>query len=281
MLCVLFKIAFYILVQNEPFNIRRTVNEIFGFNDYTWYMSMYFGLFLMIPFLNLLWKNLPDDKTKKSLIIVLLLLTVIPSVFNSFSYLTPGALLNPTMTNQQDKLFPDWWEMIFPLTYYFLGGYIREKTEDKKYSAVKSLILFTALSVSLLFCGAYNIWRSRPYAQIIGPWADWRGWQNFILATLIFLFIRSISFNRLPDIVKILIGKISKLTYAAFIVSYVVDLYVYGIVNNHYEYFYEKFHLIVLCVPIVFLISLLIALIIEAVAALMKSGLATMKMRHK
>ncbi len=267
-LCVLFKIAFYVFVQNNSYNLRGVINEILGFKDYTWYMSMYFGLFLMMPFLNLLWKNLPDDKAKRSLIIVLLLLTVVPSVFNSFSYLTPGAFLHPTMTKQWDKLFPDWWEMIFPLTYYFLGGYIREKTENRKFSAVKTLILFASLSISLLFCGAYNIWRSKPYAQIIGPWADWRGWQNLLLATLIFLFFKSINFNRLPDLLRSAIGKLSKLTFAAFIVSYAVDLYVYGIVNDRYEYFAQKVHLIIICVPIVFTISLLIAFAIEAIAKL-------------
>ena len=53
---------------------------IWGVFDYTtanyaWYIEMYIGLFLLIPFLNLAYNNLPSRKSKLVLLVTLIGLT--------------------------------------------------------------------------------------------------------------------------------------------------------------------------------------------------------------
>ena len=61
----------------------------FSADSYAWYIEMYIGLFLIIPFLNILWNNL-NDVGRKWLIITLLGLTALPSLLNCWDFLSLG-----------------------------------------------------------------------------------------------------------------------------------------------------------------------------------------------
>lgn len=57
---------------------------------YSWYIEMYIGLFLLIPFLNIIWKNLESKRQKEILLFTLIILTVLPTLFNIYDWNTPG-----------------------------------------------------------------------------------------------------------------------------------------------------------------------------------------------
>lgn len=73
--------------------------------DLAWYLNMYIGLVLLMPFLNRMWEH-TQSQEKQILLIVLLLLTSGRSVFGHY--------------------FSEYWIAIYPITYYFTGAYLRE-----------------------------------------------------------------------------------------------------------------------------------------------------------
>lgn len=73
-----------------------------------WYIEMYLGLFLLIPFLNMLWQGAESRRNRKALIATLLALTSLP-----------------VLINVKYSILPDWWKSLYPLAYYFLGAWFR------------------------------------------------------------------------------------------------------------------------------------------------------------
>ena len=50
--------------------LHKNINifwNIVNFQQYSWYVNMYIGLFILIPFLNTIWQNLKTEKQKKYL----------------------------------------------------------------------------------------------------------------------------------------------------------------------------------------------------------------------
>lgn len=105
----------------------------FTADGYSWYIEMYIGLFLLAPFLNVLYKGLDTKEKKQLLIVTLLILTGFPAVFNNYNILG----LNKV------EIFPNWWKEIYPITYYFIGSYIGEykPKANKKYTILYILLV--------------------------------------------------------------------------------------------------------------------------------------------
>lgn len=74
--CVLYKV----LVIKESLSIGTFVCGFFNFSNapYSWYVEMYIGLFLLCPFLNLIYHNLKNKMQKHILLATFLLLTAVP-----------------------------------------------------------------------------------------------------------------------------------------------------------------------------------------------------------
>lgn len=64
------------IYNDTAFSIRNIVKSILYFDiGYSWYIEMYIGLFLMIPFINLIYNNLKNKKQKQILILTMFVLT--------------------------------------------------------------------------------------------------------------------------------------------------------------------------------------------------------------
>lgn len=87
----------------------------FRANEYAWYVEMYLGLFLMIPFLNLGYDAIPSRKWKAVLLGILAFLTLLPDVVSSFGTAQVRA-----------DILPDYFNACYPVTYYLLGRWIRK-----------------------------------------------------------------------------------------------------------------------------------------------------------
>ena len=108
-----------------PFTFFTGILDFTGAN-YSWYIEMYIGLFLLVPFLNIIYKNLDSRKQKNILLITLIAITILPSLFNAFRFDSLEWWANPASNTETQKLIPSWWVGIYPITYYFTGCYIRE-----------------------------------------------------------------------------------------------------------------------------------------------------------
>lgn len=108
-------ISYVIISVAKMFLYNRLFGKIYFAKDMlanlanyqiAWYMGMYLCLFLLIPFLNKMWHAL-NDKEKNILIVTLIFLCAIYPLVN---YVAPSFFVG-----------------IYPIMYYFLGAYIREK----------------------------------------------------------------------------------------------------------------------------------------------------------
>lgn len=89
------------------------------------YMSCFFGLFLLAPFLNKLWENL-NGRCKVGLIFVLLFLTIIPSVTG--------------------MMITRYWTILGSLLYFYTGAFLREYRIQIK----SKLLIFSLIGISVL-----------------------------------------------------------------------------------------------------------------------------------
>lgn len=104
--------------------IKECILNILSYDQYSWYVNMYIGLYLLIPFLNRLWQVL-DKEEKILLISVLIMSTALPSIVNVFDFYTDGAFRNSGFSTKYSQIVPDWWKNSYPLTYYFIGTYLK------------------------------------------------------------------------------------------------------------------------------------------------------------
>lgn len=134
---------------NENITIVKAITDLFNFEavGYAWYINMYIGLFILIPFLNVLYKNLKTKKNKQYLILSLLAITSLSPIFNMGKI--DGTYL---------KIIPDWWNNIYPLVYYFIGCYIKEYqiTVTSKKGLIIFLLILSIESIAS-FIYSYNV----------------------------------------------------------------------------------------------------------------------------
>ena len=77
-------LLYRVLWLGEEQTIRSAVKNLLSFQQYSWYMNMYFGLLLLTPFLNALWQSLATPAARRALLAVLLVLTVLPGMVNIY-----------------------------------------------------------------------------------------------------------------------------------------------------------------------------------------------------
>ena len=129
--------------------IRGVLN--FTAHGYAWYVEMYLGLFLLIPFLNLIFEGLKTARARGILILTLSALTFLPPTLESFR--VGGAALD---------ILPDYWRAVYPLTYYFLGAYIR-KHPPKLSRMVRVILVVIATALPCILCYIFTV-RDGSYA---------------------------------------------------------------------------------------------------------------------
>lgn len=226
----------------ESFSFKHIVRCILEFDIVnTWYIEMYIGLFLLIPFINLIYNNLKNKNEKKILLFTMFILT-------SFQGLV----------NIKYSLIPDWWTFLYPLTYYFIGCYLREyKINIKKYKNI--LLFFICLVISTLV----NIYVSNGNNFVWGVHNNYSSILNILTSVLMFILIININLQNINIKVKRIIVKISELSLGIYLTSGIVDLFLYFDYFKDIDFFsfigYFKI------VPFVFVLSSGLSMIINMV----------------
>lgn len=137
-------IIFRIVYQNEEISIWNGIKMILGnaTQDRAWYMNMYFGLVLVVPFINVAWKMF----NKQQKIIILIVLYLLTSV-SKYIYTISGHLMDTPIV----LISSYWWGLYF-FVYYFLGAFIREyPIKIPKKIILLSLIVLLILHTSVYF----------------------------------------------------------------------------------------------------------------------------------
>lgn len=226
---------------HEIDSIFSVLKSIFNYdNDYSWYVNMYFGLFLIIPFINLIYNNLTSKKQKQILILTLFFLTSLSSL------------------NIKITIIPNWWSDLYPLTYYFIGAYLKEYGFNiKKIYAFCSLILIT-LSSSFIY-----LILSSDKLFVAREFNDYRGPFNVIISILVFGLLLNIKIKNNGGIVKKFIMKTSELSFGIYLFSYIVDKIVYNKFNSLVLDINDRFFYCLVIIPIIFLVSFSLSFVFD------------------
>ncbi len=194
LICSIILYAFRKSFMKENFTATEVIEQIFSFDmaPYAWYVNMYLGLFLLIPFLNLLYKNIPDKGKKQFFIVMLAIIFAIPATFMRLRW--------------------DYWNIGYPLMYYFIGCYIKEYQP-------KPGIIFSLLTIVVLIA----------FESFLLLWEE----DNFYtenhnnifclgITTLTFLLLYRFSSERNNTVYKIL-RTLANTSLSFFLLSYIFD----------------------------------------------------------
>ncbi len=213
--------------------IRGSVSYLLSYPDYSWYVEMYLGLALLIPFLNLLWRAVSSKGGRRFLLAVLILLTSLPGLLNAFGY----------------QLLPDWWQNLYPVMYYYMGAYLREYDGDRSIhhdcsirhavpqesanwqSHRYSFCLFLEYLVAGIATGLFCAVMSRGGEFVWGDWCDWYGFPIVVMSVLLFRFLHSLDDTRMSERTKAVVKWLSSLTLAAYLLSWIPDHLIYPLLN--------------------------------------------------
>ncbi len=254
--CCLIYSANYLKID---WNFKKSVFAILDFSaaPYAWYVEMYIGLFLIIPFLNILYKSINSQTYKKVLILVLVIMTALPAVVNVYNFETASWWLQPSSSRVYQQILPEWWTALYPITYYIIGCYLSEY--GLKIKKTLNLILIFAVWILSSF---YTFWRSYNNKFIWGNWCDYESIFNVILTTLVFGLLINITYDKMPRRLENLFAKISALCFASYLVSWIFDNYFYNILIEKVPKMTDRLPYYFIIVPIVFCCSLLLSFVI-------------------
>lgn len=249
---------------NIAFLAARYYNDLSIFSyttvPYGWYINMYIGLFLIIPFLNVLYNNLDGQRSKQYLILSLLCLSSIPNVLNIFRFDSLQWWLQPSTIGTYHPLVPDWWYDSYPITYYFIGAYLQEY--PLKLRSRQSILL---LIVSIFLFGTFQFYRSYGSSYVTGVWQDWGSLFLAIQAVLYFHLFARQDYSRLSPKLCRLLAAISNLSLGAYLVSSIFDEIFHSILTQAVEHVPSRFPWYFVIVPTITICSLALSAVIEGI----------------
>lgn len=247
--CMIFKAVH----DNEPLSLKSFILGTLDFTgaNYSWYIEMYIGLFLLVPFLNLAYNKLKNKRQKQVLVLTLVFLTIIPTLFNIFNFDNPAWWSDPKSSDTFAKLVPSWWMGFYPIAYYFTGCYIREYGIRLKTRSM--LVLFL---LAILIFGTFNFYRSYGTTFKSGIYVYWYGFEPYILSVLLFVLLSRIKTDNMNEKVKFVLWKVSDLALGIYLISYIFDMLVYPVLNEKITTMTDRLPFYFVTVPIVFICSM-------------------------
>lgn len=257
--CMIFKAVH----DNEPLSLKSFILGTLDFTgaNYSWYIEMYIGLFLLVPFLNLAYNKLKNKRQKQVLVLTLVFLTIIPTLFNIFNFDNPAWWSDPKSSDTFAKLVPSWWMGFYPIAYYFTGCYIREYGIKLKTRSMLALFL-----LAILIFGTFNFYRSYGTTFKSGIYVYWYGFEPYILSVLLFVLLSRIKTDNMNEKVKFVLWKVSDLALGIYLISYIFDMLVYPVLNEKITTMTDRLPFYFVTVPIVFICSMLASAVMNIAA---------------
>ncbi len=185
--------------------IIHAILKIFSFNyGYTWYVEMYLCLYLVMPYLNLLFDRL-ERRGQRQLIAVLALLTLVPEVLKSFK-----------LAEVYLDILPDYFGACYAVTFFLIGGYIaRYKPRPRAIYCIGTVAAILILEIALYryfsHDGQAAWWLFKEYNTL----------THVIAAVALFLLFYRV--ERLPAVLALPLKEISVCSFEMYLISYLTD----------------------------------------------------------
>ena len=255
LICSLAHILYNICYLGVDMSLRDILSALLNFSagEYSWYILLYNGLFLLIPFLNLSYNNIEHRGHKRILILSLFFISALP-----FSFL-----------NAFFSLSAYWWQRIWPLMFYFMGAYFGEYRP--RLSAKKAGFIYFAV---LMVFSVYNFALYNPNSPFYGistrsfQYAH-ESLQIAVMAPLLFLWIINIDMSGCPRGIEKVLSVISRYTYGIFLFSSLTDSFIYLWLNRFIPDVGMRYLFFPIAVPISYASATLLAFLADKLVQLM------------
>lgn len=203
-------LAFRIGYMGQSFSLGGLARSVLDFSaaPYGWYVEMYIGLFLLMPFVNAAWNGL-EERGKGALVLVLVSMTALPA-----------------FVNQWRQLLPDWWTGIYPLTYYVVGAWLREHPLRWK----KRWLLLGWLGLAAVFGAAQYVHQNfampgQPFQVVEGNY--WASLVTMAETVCLFSLLTQVEGKHCPKPVRRIVSRTAKLSLPIYLMSYITDQIIY------------------------------------------------------
>ena len=241
---------------------------------YSWYIEMYIGLFLLIPFFNIIINNLKDKREYQILLITLIALIGLPNVLNIFNFSSLEWWKNPSLSNNYTKIVPAWWSAMYPPFYYFLGAYL------KKYPIkLKTILNVFLLIIFTIIDGTFNFYRSFNVKYIRGVWNNYGSLFVIIETFLVFNLLLNIRFKKESNIRNNTLKVLSNACLGAYLISCMYDKIIYTKLETLIPIVQDRFVYAPIVVLLSFTCSIVTSIIINILNELIFRFI--MKIRQK
>jgi surface polysaccharide O-acyltransferase-like enzyme len=188
-------------------------------NSYAWYLEMYIGLFLLIPFLNVLWNGLKNNKEKWILVATLCFLTLIPKSLEGINF---EWLKEAGLEGWLDVL-PDFWKAVYPLTFFFIGKLIKDIKPNLNI-IIRILLVIVSVAIQTAIC----YFASKPTMEY--AWDTFKGFgtiTNGFVAVSVFLMFYDIQ-KKIP-VISTIISQIAICSFDMYLFSSIFDKIYYNV----------------------------------------------------
>ena len=172
---------------------------------YGWYVEMYIGLCLLIPFLSAGWAAL-ESRGRRGLVLILLLLTALPPVANAWG-----------------QVLPDWWTGLYPVTYYFLGAWLRQRPVRLRAGWLLAGWAGLAALSTLLLCLVMEPGQNFVWALL----CDWGSILTLGEAVCAFTLLRRAEGEKWPRWLRWCVERAARLSLPIYLISYITDQVIY------------------------------------------------------
>ena len=239
-----------IVLFEQDVTVLGAVASVFDFSacGYAWYVEMYLGLFLLIPFLNIIYCELKTKRNRQALLLTLAVLVALPPVLN-FKF----------------QLMPAWWVSgLYPILYYYIGSYLR----DYKLVIRPKIFIFAAFIGWVFVCSCFNYYLCINSEGNEFGWNAWTGWgslENCLSSVLLFIWVQNLKLNN-RQASRTFIIKVSKYSLGAYLTSWIFDKSFYPIIVEYLGGFQQIFPYFIIIVPIIIVCALLSSAIVTEVA---------------
>lgn len=255
--CYGYKVVF----QDVTFSFSDFVLGLMKFSSapYSWYVELYLGLFLLTPLLNALYNGLKNQREKQVLLGTLILLTAMPHVVNIYVDDLKW-FANPASSRAYVKILPTYWTGLYPITYYFIGCYLRE---FKLKLTIRGNLLLSLLV--FIMNGTFNYYRSYGACFVKGPWQENGSLLILIQTVLFFSFFDNLQEHHFPKWTSRILPKISSLCFGAYLLSWVFDITIYEWLTARVSPMPLRLNYLPLTVPLVYISALALSWIIHQI----------------
>lgn len=243
-----------------------------SFGNYTiaWYVGFYFSLMAIAPFLNILWHGLKSRREQHILLISLACITTLYPVISLFSVseVTPVAWIGSIA----ELAAPNYWQMLYPLLYYFLGCYLREN--QPRFN--KLILIIVILAMVFLNAGiSYHYADGNNFIWGILGTVDC-GYNCITVAICsLSIFLLLYDINTKNKTAAFILERISAVSLEIYLFSAIFDIIIFDYAKRRYFEMSDFLWLFFILVPVNFMASVLCSniykLIYDAIANAIKN----------